>query len=180
MLSWTTYIKKEKNNILWLCASHQYGLLQPCYYRRLIKHNLIKVYRTIPRRLWMLYFRPGYIVTANLSKSQTVIKLSKVGVSKALEHMLMSFESWRKSSVIVCVTWILFSSLKIAMYILCGNAQPTIESGGEIIFTKYVNRTHPGGVGGWRLAQQLKGYKRRCPRNWGTLWRGKKFIRIYC
>lgn len=73
-------------------------------------------------------------MTTNLSRSQAGRKLNKLGVSKAVYHRMSTFESWQKSLVIVCVKWVLFSSLKIAVYTLYGSAQPNIESGGEIIF----------------------------------------------
>lgn len=40
----------------------------------------------------MLYFIPGYIVTAKFSRCQTMKTLNKLGVSKALYHIMISFE----------------------------------------------------------------------------------------
>lgn len=41
----------------------------------------------------MLYFRSGYVVTTNLSRSQAGRKLNKLGVSKAVYHRMSTFES---------------------------------------------------------------------------------------
>ena len=50
------------------------------------------------------------------------------------------------------------------MYILCGNAQPNIESGGEIIFTKYVNRDDPSGAGGLlKIGSAMEGLQEEVP-----------------